>query len=102
MGKIARVVTTGHSGLQQDPPKTESLESRLQHLIWVYDVAMGCDYIGPHVSILETIADVSGGLPLVTWTVRTAEELAHARKHGAAPIFEGMNAALAMSPGTPI
>jgi glycerophosphoryl diester phosphodiesterase len=64
--------------------------------------AMGCDYIGPHISILETIADVSGGLPLVTWTVRTGEELAHARKHGAAPIFEGMNAALAMSPGTPI
>ena len=46
LGKIARVVTTGHSGLQQDPPKTESLESRLQHLIWVNDVAMGCDYIG--------------------------------------------------------
>ena len=46
LGKIARVVTTGHTGLQQDPPKTGSLESRLQHLIWVNDIAMGCDYIG--------------------------------------------------------
>ena len=40
LGRIARVVTTGHTELQQDPPKTESMESRLQRLIWVNDVAM--------------------------------------------------------------
>ena len=59
--------------------------------------ALGCDYIAPHHSALEAIVDAAGGLPLVTWTVRTAEELALARKHGAAPIFEGFTPALAMS-----
>jgi glycerophosphoryl diester phosphodiesterase len=57
--------------------------------------ALGCDFIGPHTSVLETIAPAAGGLPLVTWTVRTPEELAVARKHGAAPIFEHMSPALA-------
>ncbi|MBE2213469.1 MAG: Gfo/Idh/MocA family oxidoreductase [Opitutaceae bacterium] len=46
LGRIARVVTTGHCSPQLDPPKTQNLESRLRDLIWVNDVAMGCDYIG--------------------------------------------------------
>ncbi len=46
LGKISRIVTTGQTGLQQDPPKTETIESRLQHLIWVNDVALSCDYLG--------------------------------------------------------
>ena len=64
--------------------------------------AMGCDYVAPHHSVLDVMEAAAGGLPMVTWTVRTAEELALARKHGAAPIFEGFSPALAMSPGTPI
>jgi glycerophosphoryl diester phosphodiesterase len=59
--------------------------------------AMGCDYFGPHLSSLEAVKDATGGLPLVTWTVRTAEELRLAREHSAAPIFEGFSAALAKS-----
>jgi len=46
LGRIARVVTTGHCGQQKDPPKTATMESRLNELIWVNDVAMSCDYIG--------------------------------------------------------
>jgi len=46
LGRIARVVTTGHCGQQMDPPKTGTLESRLRNLVWVNDVALGCDYIG--------------------------------------------------------
>lgn len=57
--------------------------------------ALGCDYIGPHHSVLDTVAPAAGGLPLVTWTVRTPEDLAIARKHGAAPIFEHLSPALA-------
>jgi glycerophosphoryl diester phosphodiesterase len=64
--------------------------------------ALGCDYIAPHHSVLETVAEASGGLPLVTWTIRTAEELALARKHGAAPIFETISPALAKPPANPI
>jgi glycerophosphoryl diester phosphodiesterase len=63
---------------------------------------LGCDYIAPHHSILAAMNKASGGLPLVTWTVRTAEELQLARKHGAAPIFENMSPALAKPRGTPI
>jgi predicted dehydrogenase len=45
-GKIARVATVGTCGGFADPPKTANLESRLRKLVWVNDVAMGCDYIG--------------------------------------------------------
>lgn len=56
-----------------------------------------CTYLAPHHSALAPVAGVSGGLPLVTWTIRTAEELAVARAHGAAPIFEGFSPTLAKS-----
>ena len=46
LGRMARVVTTGVCGGFKDPPKTATLESRLRNLIWINDVAMGCDYIG--------------------------------------------------------
>lgn len=68
--------------------------------------ALGCHYIAPHHSVLEPIASSSGGLPLVTWTIRTENELQLARDYGAAPIFEGFPqsqlAPLALSPRTPI
>jgi len=64
--------------------------------------ALGCDYIGPHHSILPATKAAAGGLPMVTWTVRTPEQLQLARKCGAAPIFEGFSPALAMPGGTPI
>jgi glycerophosphoryl diester phosphodiesterase len=68
--------------------------------------ALGCDYIAPHHSALEPVASASGGLPLVTWTIRTQDELQIAREYGAAPIFEGFAAsqlaALALSPRTSI
>lgn len=46
LGKLAQILTTGVCGGFSDPPKTANLESRLQHLIWVNDAALGCDYIG--------------------------------------------------------
>jgi glycerophosphoryl diester phosphodiesterase len=64
--------------------------------------ALGCDYIAPHHSALPVVAEASGGLPLVTWTVRTAEELAIARTFGAAPIFETISPALAKPRAAPI
>lgn len=67
---------------------------------------LGCDYIAPHHSVLASIASASGGLPLVTWTIRTHAELQLARDYKAAPIFEGLAAsqlaALALSAGRPI
>lgn len=45
-GRIVQVQTFGIGSGFSDPPKTANLESRLQHLIWVNDIAMGCDYLG--------------------------------------------------------
>jgi len=63
---------------------------------------MGCDYLGPHFTSLEAVSSVSGGLPLVTWTVRDSEALALAKRFAAASIFEGFSPALAKSGGSPI
>jgi myo-inositol 2-dehydrogenase/D-chiro-inositol 1-dehydrogenase len=46
LGPIAQVRTTGIAGGFADPPHTATLESRLQKLTWVNDVALGCDLIG--------------------------------------------------------
>jgi len=46
LGKLAQVQTYGISGGFSDPPKTATIESRLQNLIWVNDIALGCDNIG--------------------------------------------------------
>jgi predicted dehydrogenase len=45
-GKIVRLTTTGISGGFPDPPKTANIESRLTKLIWVNDIALGCDCLG--------------------------------------------------------
>ena len=46
LGKLAQVQTMGFSGGHDNPPKTATIESRLQHLIWDNDIALGCDFIG--------------------------------------------------------
>ena len=46
LGKLVQVQTYGVSAGFSDPPRTATLESRFQHLIWVNDVALGCDNIG--------------------------------------------------------
>ena len=46
LGKIAYMTTFGYCGGFADPPLTDTIESRLQHLTWVNDIALGCDYVG--------------------------------------------------------
>ena len=45
IGKIAQVLTRGICSGFPDPPLTDTIESRLQRLIWCNDVAIGGDYI---------------------------------------------------------
>jgi predicted dehydrogenase len=40
-GKLARVRTVGISGGRSDPPRTPTIESRLQHIIWDNDIGIG-------------------------------------------------------------
>ena len=46
IGKLAQVQTFGVCNGFSDPPKTANLESRLQGLVWVNDIALGCDLLG--------------------------------------------------------
>lgn len=46
LGRLAHVQTFGICGGFSDPPLTATIESRLQNLIWVNDIALGCDEIG--------------------------------------------------------
>jgi glycerophosphoryl diester phosphodiesterase len=65
--------------------------------------AMGCDYLAPHFSSLATVEEAGG---LATWTLREPLQLEIARRHSAAPIFEGFDPSLvidlAKPPQTPI
>ncbi len=46
LGKLGYVLSYGFSGGIADPPRGKTIENRLRGLIWVNDIAMGCDYIG--------------------------------------------------------
>jgi predicted dehydrogenase len=45
LGRLAWISTLGFAGTFPDPPKTKTIESRLQNLTWVNDIALGGDYI---------------------------------------------------------
>lgn len=45
-GPVMQVQSFGISSGFDDPPMGATLESRLQHLVWTNDIAMGCDYLG--------------------------------------------------------
>lgn len=45
-GPLQQVQSTGISHGFGDPPMGATLESRLQSLVWVNDIALGCDHIG--------------------------------------------------------
>ncbi len=65
LGKIAQVDTTGISGGFSDPPLTASIESRMQGLIWVNDIALGCDNVGNYdIHAVDTAVWVIGQRPV--------------------------------------
>jgi myo-inositol 2-dehydrogenase / D-chiro-inositol 1-dehydrogenase len=45
MGKLARVSTRAIGGGHADPPKTATIESRLQNLTWTHDLSLGGGFI---------------------------------------------------------
>lgn len=100
VARLCRLITDRPIGLLIDT--LEKLGA--DHVIQKAETArvMGCDYLGPHFTSLETVWGAAGGLPLVTWTVRDGEALALAKRHSAGPIFEGFSPALAKSGGSPI
>jgi predicted dehydrogenase len=64
-GKISQIATVGTGNGFSDPPKTATLESRLRNLIWVNDVALGCDYIGNYdIHAIDAALWVAGQRPI--------------------------------------
>lgn len=65
-------------------------------------IDLGVDYLAPHFSSLEAVAEADLNAPLVAWTIRDEATMALVRQHNAAPIFEGLSAHLAKPPKRPI
>lgn len=64
-GKISQLATVGVTNGFPDPAFTENLESRLRGLIWVNDIAMGCDYIGNYdIHCIDAALWVAGQRPV--------------------------------------
>jgi predicted dehydrogenase len=80
LGPIAQVTTVGIGGGFADPPKTATIESRLRGLVWVNDVALGCDYIGNYdIHAIDAALWVLGKRPVAAMG---ASRICRANPHG--------------------
>ena len=80
LGPIAQVTTAGVCGGFGDPPKTANIESRLRGLVWVNDVALGCDYIGNFdIHAIDAAVWVLGKRPVAAMG---ASRICRANPHG--------------------
>lgn len=100
VAQLCEIVTDQPVGLLIDREDRLGLEGVFRKAAMAR--AMGCDYLGPNISSLAAASGSAGGLPLVTWTLRSPSDLQLARKYSAAPIFEGFSADLAKPSKTPI
>jgi predicted dehydrogenase len=84
VGKIVQLATVGIAHGSLDPPKTANLESRLQKLIWVNDICMGCDYIGNFdIHAVDAALWVMGERPVAAaGSSAVARPNAHGDAHG--------------------
>ena len=80
LGKLAHVQTYGVSNGFPDPPKTANIESRLQNLVWVNDIALGCDNIGNYdIHAIDAALWVIGERPIAA---SGSAGVARAEPHG--------------------
>lgn len=80
LGKIAYMTTFGFTRGYEDPPLTGTIESRLQRLIWINDIALGCDYIGNFdIHAIDAALWVAGSRPISAWG---ASRLCREHPHG--------------------
>jgi len=70
LGPIQTVFSNGAAGGGgfNDPPLTETMESRMQELIWVNDDAMGCGYIGNYdIHVVDAVLRAIGRTPVAAY-----------------------------------
>jgi myo-inositol 2-dehydrogenase / D-chiro-inositol 1-dehydrogenase len=67
LGPLQTIFSNGAAGGGgfNDPPFTETIESRMQNLIWVNDDAMGCGYIGNYdIHVVDAVLRAVGRTPV--------------------------------------
>lgn len=80
LGRISQVSTIGICSGFADPPLQKTIENRLQELMWVNDIAMGCDYIGNFdIHALDAALWVLGQRPVAAVG---ASQIARPNPHG--------------------
>jgi myo-inositol 2-dehydrogenase / D-chiro-inositol 1-dehydrogenase len=70
LGTLQTVFSNGAAGGGgfNDPPLGKTIESRLQHLIWVNDDALGCGYIGNYdIHVVDAVLRAVGRLPVAAY-----------------------------------
>jgi myo-inositol 2-dehydrogenase / D-chiro-inositol 1-dehydrogenase len=84
IGEVKQLATVGMAHSFSDPPKTANLESRLQKLIWVNDIALGCDYIGNFdIHAVDAALWAMGARPVAAaGSCTVARPEAHGDSHG--------------------
>lgn len=89
VGNISQLATLGLCHGFSDPPKTANLESRLQKLIWVNDIALGCDYIGNFdIHAVDAALWVMGQRPVAAaGSSQVARPNAHGDAHGVCSVI---------------
>ena len=83
LGNLGVVRSYYYGGLFSDPPFTENLESRLRHLVWVNDVALGGSYhVNACIHPIQAVMWMLDKTPAAAVGIsRTAREQAHGDSH---------------------
>jgi predicted dehydrogenase len=83
LGNLGVVKSFYYGGLFADPPLTDTIASRLRHLVWVNDVAIGGSYhVNACIHPVQAMMWVLGKTPVAaTGLSRTARAAAHGDSH---------------------
>jgi predicted dehydrogenase len=83
LGNLGVVKSFYYGGLFSDPPLTENIESRLRHLVWVNDVALGgCYHVNACIHPIQAMMWVLDKTPVAAMGVsRTARPDPHGDSH---------------------
>jgi glycerophosphoryl diester phosphodiesterase len=88
VARLRQLIANRPIGMLIEPAAQAGRDAVLARLRHAADI--GCDYLAPHHTSLETVAAHAPGSPLVSWTIAEPDQLALARRFNAAPIFENM------------
>jgi len=83
IGEVGMLSSEYNDESFSDPPKTATIESRLQHLIWVNDVELGGSYlVNAGIHAVDVALWIAGGRPVSAMgSSRTARQNPHGDSH---------------------